>query len=42
VTRIRDRIRLGVDDFVFFLHDRGEPGTLRLLAEEVLPALRDA
>ena len=41
VTRIRDRIRLGVDDFVFFLHDRGEPRTLRLLAEEVLPALRD-
>lgn len=42
VTRIRDRIRLGVDDFVFFLHDRGELRTLRLLAEEVLPALRDA
>lgn len=40
VARIRERTRLGVEDFVFFLHDRGEPETLRLLAEEVLPALR--
>ena len=42
VTRIGERRRLGVDDFVFFLHDRGEPRTLRLIAEEILPALRDA
>ncbi len=42
MTRIRERARLGVDDFVFFPHDRGELGTLRLIAEEILPALRDA
>jgi F420-dependent oxidoreductase-like protein len=40
VARIRERVRLGVQDFVFFLHDRGEPETLRLLAEEVVPAAR--
>src|SRR5262245_45573975 len=36
-ARIAERRRLGVDDFVFFLHDRGELETLRLLATEVLP-----
>ena len=41
VARIRERTRLGVRGFVFFLHDRGEPRTLGLLAEEVLPAVRD-
>jgi len=33
-------LRLGVKGFVFFLHDRGAPETLRLLAEEVVPAVR--
>jgi alkanesulfonate monooxygenase SsuD/methylene tetrahydromethanopterin reductase-like flavin-dependent oxidoreductase (luciferase family) len=37
-ARIRARRALGVDDFIFFLHDRGEPETLRLLAHEVLPS----
>jgi alkanesulfonate monooxygenase SsuD/methylene tetrahydromethanopterin reductase-like flavin-dependent oxidoreductase (luciferase family) len=41
VARIRERARLGVDGVVFFLHDRGQPETLRLLAEEVVPAVRD-
>ena len=41
VARIRERHRLGVQGFVFFLHDRGEPETLRLLVAEVAPALRD-
>src|SRR5262249_14866832 len=35
VARLRERTRLGVDAVVFFLHDRGEPETLRLLATEV-------
>lgn len=42
VARIRERARLGVDGFVFFLHDRGDADTLRLLATEVLPVLRDS
>src|SRR5439155_50084 len=33
--------RLGVQGVVFFLHDRAEPETLRLLADEVVPAARD-
>jgi alkanesulfonate monooxygenase SsuD/methylene tetrahydromethanopterin reductase-like flavin-dependent oxidoreductase (luciferase family) len=40
VRRIRERVRLGVDGFVFFFHDRVQPSTLRLLAHEVIPALR--
>jgi len=40
VARIRERARLGVDGVIFFLHDRGELETLRLLAREVAPALR--
>lgn len=39
-ARIRERARLGVDGFIFFLHDRGQPETLRLLATEVIPRLR--
>jgi len=38
VARIRARQQLGIGGFIFFLHDRGEPETLRLLANEVLPA----
>jgi len=40
IRRIRERMRLGVDGFVFFFHDRAEPASLRLLAREILPALR--
>jgi alkanesulfonate monooxygenase SsuD/methylene tetrahydromethanopterin reductase-like flavin-dependent oxidoreductase (luciferase family) len=40
IRRIEQRVRLGVRGFVFFLHDRGEPETLRLLADEVVPAVR--
>jgi alkanesulfonate monooxygenase SsuD/methylene tetrahydromethanopterin reductase-like flavin-dependent oxidoreductase (luciferase family) len=39
VARIRARQQLGVDGFIFFLHDRAQPETLRLLATEVLPQL---
>jgi alkanesulfonate monooxygenase SsuD/methylene tetrahydromethanopterin reductase-like flavin-dependent oxidoreductase (luciferase family) len=41
VARVRERVRLGVRGIDFFLHDRGMPATLALLAEEVMPALRD-
>ena len=41
VARIRARARLGVQGVVFLLHDRAEPETLRLLADEVVPAVRD-
>ncbi len=37
VDRIGALVDQGVCLFVFFLHDRGEPETLRLLAEEVVP-----
>jgi alkanesulfonate monooxygenase SsuD/methylene tetrahydromethanopterin reductase-like flavin-dependent oxidoreductase (luciferase family) len=37
VDRIGGLVDQGVGLFVFFLHDRGEPETLRLLAEEVVP-----
>jgi alkanesulfonate monooxygenase SsuD/methylene tetrahydromethanopterin reductase-like flavin-dependent oxidoreductase (luciferase family) len=40
VARIRERMSLGIHSFVFFLHDRGSPETLRLLAEEVMPAVQ--
>jgi alkanesulfonate monooxygenase SsuD/methylene tetrahydromethanopterin reductase-like flavin-dependent oxidoreductase (luciferase family) len=40
VDRIRERVRRGFTFFVFFLHDRAAPATLRLLAERVVPALR--
>jgi alkanesulfonate monooxygenase SsuD/methylene tetrahydromethanopterin reductase-like flavin-dependent oxidoreductase (luciferase family) len=39
-ARIRALAARGITFFVFFLHDRAAPATLRLLAEEVLPALR--
>ena len=42
-ARIAERIRAladeGISLFVFFLHDRGTPRTLELLANEVIPAL---
>lgn len=37
VSRIEARRALGVQDFVFFLHDRAQPHTLELLARDVLP-----
>ncbi|MEW6270315.1 MAG: LLM class flavin-dependent oxidoreductase [Thermodesulfobacteriota bacterium] len=40
VARIRELAAQGVSLFVFFTHDRAAPATLRLLAEEVLPAVR--
>src|SRR5262249_38103695 len=39
VARIRERMALGVQGFVFFLHDRAAPETLGLLAREVIAAL---
>lgn len=39
VARMRERMALGVTRFVFFLHDRGAPETLELLAREVVPAV---
>lgn len=39
VRRIHSFRERGVDSFIFFLHDRGAPETLRLLAERVLPAV---
>lgn len=38
-ARIRARQRLGVEGVIFFLHDRGQRETLRLLGEEVLPQI---
>ena len=40
VARIRQRVALGVRGVIFFLHDRGEPETLRLLAKEVMPSVQ--
>ena len=42
VRRIRERMQLGVRGFVFFLHDRARPETLRLLAREVLARFSDS
>lgn len=39
VRRVRERMRLGITGFVFFLHDRGRTETLQLLAREVIPAV---
>lgn len=39
VRRIEERARLGVTGFVFFLHDRAAPETIRLLAREVVTAV---
>jgi alkanesulfonate monooxygenase SsuD/methylene tetrahydromethanopterin reductase-like flavin-dependent oxidoreductase (luciferase family) len=40
LRRLEERRRLGVDGVVFFLHDRGEAETIRLLADEIVPAAR--
>jgi alkanesulfonate monooxygenase SsuD/methylene tetrahydromethanopterin reductase-like flavin-dependent oxidoreductase (luciferase family) len=40
VDRVGEHRDLGFTEFVFFLHDRGAPATLELLAGEVLPHLR--
>jgi alkanesulfonate monooxygenase SsuD/methylene tetrahydromethanopterin reductase-like flavin-dependent oxidoreductase (luciferase family) len=40
VERIAQMVERGVTQFVFFTHDRADPGTLRLFAEEVMPAFR--
>jgi alkanesulfonate monooxygenase SsuD/methylene tetrahydromethanopterin reductase-like flavin-dependent oxidoreductase (luciferase family) len=40
VARLRIRAALGVREVIFFLHDRGREETLRLLAVEVVPAVR--
>jgi alkanesulfonate monooxygenase SsuD/methylene tetrahydromethanopterin reductase-like flavin-dependent oxidoreductase (luciferase family) len=39
-ARIRELAAQGIDSFVFLLHDRARPQTLRLLAERVVPAVR--
>jgi alkanesulfonate monooxygenase SsuD/methylene tetrahydromethanopterin reductase-like flavin-dependent oxidoreductase (luciferase family) len=41
VARLRVRAGMGVQDVVFFLHDRADPATLALLTDEVAPAVRD-
>lgn len=40
VERIGQHVELGFREFVFFLHDRGAPATLDLIAEQVLPQVR--
>jgi F420-dependent oxidoreductase-like protein len=42
VARIHARVRLGVNRFVFVLHDRASLDTLKLLAEEVVPAVQSS
>jgi alkanesulfonate monooxygenase SsuD/methylene tetrahydromethanopterin reductase-like flavin-dependent oxidoreductase (luciferase family) len=42
LEQLQPAIDLGVRQFVFFLHDRITPQTLRLLAEEVVAPLRNA
>jgi alkanesulfonate monooxygenase SsuD/methylene tetrahydromethanopterin reductase-like flavin-dependent oxidoreductase (luciferase family) len=37
LRRLEERARLGVEGVVFFLHDRGAPETIALLAREVVP-----
>jgi alkanesulfonate monooxygenase SsuD/methylene tetrahydromethanopterin reductase-like flavin-dependent oxidoreductase (luciferase family)/ribosomal protein S18 acetylase RimI-like enzyme len=39
LRRLEERVRLGVTGFVFFLHDRAAPETIRLLAREVATAV---
>jgi alkanesulfonate monooxygenase SsuD/methylene tetrahydromethanopterin reductase-like flavin-dependent oxidoreductase (luciferase family)/ribosomal protein S18 acetylase RimI-like enzyme len=39
LRRVEERVRLGVTGFVFFLHDRAAPETVRLLAREVATAV---
>ncbi len=38
--RIASMVHKGVTQFVFFTHDRADPATLRLFAEEVMPSFR--
>jgi F420-dependent oxidoreductase-like protein len=40
VERIAHMVERGVSQFIFFTHDRSDPTTLRLFAEEVMPAFR--
>jgi alkanesulfonate monooxygenase SsuD/methylene tetrahydromethanopterin reductase-like flavin-dependent oxidoreductase (luciferase family) len=40
VDRIGEQMEKGISMFVFFIHDRGETDTLRLLAEDVLSKFR--
>jgi alkanesulfonate monooxygenase SsuD/methylene tetrahydromethanopterin reductase-like flavin-dependent oxidoreductase (luciferase family) len=40
LRRLEARRRLGVDGVVFFLHDRGRPETIELLAREIVPAAK--
>ena len=40
LRRLEERRRLGVDGVVFFLHDRGDAETIRLIAREIVPAAR--
>ena len=38
IERMAAAVEKGISTFIFFAHDRGEPETLELLAEEVMPA----
>jgi alkanesulfonate monooxygenase SsuD/methylene tetrahydromethanopterin reductase-like flavin-dependent oxidoreductase (luciferase family) len=38
VARIREQVDRGITFFVFFMHDRAEPATLRRFADQVMPA----
>jgi alkanesulfonate monooxygenase SsuD/methylene tetrahydromethanopterin reductase-like flavin-dependent oxidoreductase (luciferase family) len=38
--RIAHMVERGISQFVFFTHDRADPATLRLFAEEVMPSFR--
>jgi alkanesulfonate monooxygenase SsuD/methylene tetrahydromethanopterin reductase-like flavin-dependent oxidoreductase (luciferase family)/ribosomal protein S18 acetylase RimI-like enzyme len=39
LRRVEEHVRLGVSGFVFFLHDRAAPDTIRLLARDVAAAV---
>ncbi len=40
LARLRERAALGASQVIFFVHDRAEPATIRLLAREVVPVAR--
>ena len=40
IARIQEQVDRGITLFVFFTHDRAAPETLRLFAEQVMPAFR--
>lgn len=42
IARIRERTALGTSLLIFFFHDRAEPKTLELFANEVMPAFAPA